>query len=119
MEIKYGNVKAIICANGSVHKAWMKKEGTSSLTAYLESIMLTSMIEAKEYRAVAAKYIPNSFIQTPINSKPGIDKIMIKIKVLLVNILVPMDPGNMFPTYSMKKERKCYILRFLKISIVF
>ena len=52
----------------------MQKEETSSPTAYLESIMLTSVMYYKEYRDVETIYIPNLFIQTPIDRKPGEEK---------------------------------------------
>ena len=43
----------------------MQKEDISSPTAYLESIILTSVINPKEDRDVATIDIPNFFIQTP------------------------------------------------------
>ena len=47
---KYTIIKARTRANGSVQRAWMKKEETSSPNAYPESIMLTLVIYHKEDR---------------------------------------------------------------------
>ena len=69
----------------------MKKEEALNPTAYLESIMLTSVIYTKEDRDVATIYIPNFSIQTLIDRKPVEDKITTKIKGVLVDILVLMD----------------------------
>ena len=46
-EKKDGRIKAITFANGSVQIAWIQKSETSSPTAYLESIILTSVIYTK------------------------------------------------------------------------
>ena len=58
----------------------------------MESIILTALIDAKEYRGVATIDIPNSFIQTRIDRKPGEYKITMKIKGVLVDMMVQMDP---------------------------
>ena len=47
--------------------------------AYMVSIMLTPVIDAKEYRDVTTIDIPNFFIQTPIDRKPGEEKITMKL----------------------------------------
>ena len=107
-------IKARTCANGSAQKEWMQKEETSSPTAYLESVMLTSVIDYKEDRYIVTVYIPNLFIQTPIDSKPGEDKIMIEIKGVLVDMLAQMDPEKYFPNVVYKKVNKVLYLDFLK-----
>ena len=49
----------------------IQKEETSSPTAYLESIILTSVIYSKGNRYVATVDITNLFIHKPIYMKPG------------------------------------------------
>ena len=56
--------------------------------------MLTSEVYSKEDRYVGNIDIPNLFIHTPIDRKPGEDKIIVKIKGIPVNILIQMDPGG-------------------------
>ena len=69
----------------------MKKEETPSPTAYIESITLTSVIYFKEDRDIANIDITNFFIKKLRDRKPGKEKIRIKIKGVLVDILVLMD----------------------------
>ena len=66
----------------------MDKKDASSPTAYMESIMLTAIIDAEEERDVATIDIPNFFIQTPVERKPGEDKIILKIRGVLVDMLM-------------------------------
>ena len=51
-----------------------KKEDTSSPTAYLESIMLTSVIDYKEDRDVANIDTPRLLINKTIDRKLGYEK---------------------------------------------
>ena len=67
-----------------------EKEETSSTTAYLESIILISVIDSREDRGVSTIDIPNLFIQTLIDRKPGEEKIMMKIKSVLLDMRVHM-----------------------------
>ena len=52
--------------------------------------MITSVIYTKEDSDVATIYIPNFFIQTPIDRKPGEEKIIMRINGLLFDMLVQM-----------------------------
>ena len=56
--------------------------------------MLTAVINYKKDRDVATIYTPEFFIQTKIDSKCGEGKITIKIKGVLLDMLVHMDPGK-------------------------
>ena len=91
-EKRDGTIKGRTCANGSVQRNWVDKEDAASPTASSESIFLTSVIEATEEREVAIVDIPNAFVQTEIKTKPGEDKIIMKIRGSLVDMLVNLDP---------------------------
>ena len=54
--------------------------------------MITSVIYAKEDRYLATIYMTNFFIQIPIDKKPRHEKIIMKIKVVLVDMLIQMYP---------------------------
>ena len=69
----------------------MHREETSSPIAYMERIMLISVIDAKEYRDIVNIDITNVLIQTPIDKKPVEDKTITRIKGVLVHMLVHMD----------------------------
>ena len=71
---KGGRIKARTGNIGSVKRAWMQKEVTSSPNAYLKSIILTTVIHTKECRDVENVDMNNFLIQTPIYSKPVDEK---------------------------------------------
>ena len=58
----------------------------------MESVTLTYVIDPKEDQDLATIDVPNFFIQIPIDSKTGEEKIMVKIKGVTVDILVQMNP---------------------------
>ena len=86
-----GRVKARTVANGSVQRGWMTKEEAASPTAAVESILMTAVIDAKEGRCVATVDIPNAFIQTPIGNDKDGDRITMKVKGPLVDMLLKID----------------------------
>ena len=61
------------------------------------------MIYSKEDRDVSTIGIPNLFLQIPIDSKPEEEKFIMKIKGLLANILVQMDPEKYGPSVVYEK----------------
>ena len=77
-----------------MHIVCMQKEESSRHTYYLESIILTSVIYDKEDGEISTIDIPNFFIKTPTDSKPGEYTIITKIKRVLVDMLVQIDPGK-------------------------
>ena len=92
LEKKDGTVKTRTCANGSVQKNWMTKEDVTSPTAATESVILTAAVDAKEKRFVATADIPNAFIQTGIEPKPGEPRIVLIIRGILVDMLCEIAP---------------------------
>jgi hypothetical protein len=67
-----GSTKGSTCANGSTQRHYMERDETASPTVITESIILTSIIDAKERRDVITVEIPITFVQTEIeNSKKG------------------------------------------------
>ena len=97
-----------------MQRAWIQKEEIWITTAYMESIMLASVMDTKEDRDVATKDITNLFIQTPIYRKPGEEKIIMKIKGVLVNMLVQTDPEKYGPNVVYEKGKKVLYLEVLK-----
>ncbi len=63
---KSGADKARLVINGEQQRDHVTKEEASSLTAFTESVILTSIVDAKEGRDVATVDIPNAFAQTVI-----------------------------------------------------
>ena len=60
-EKKSGVVKGRLVINGAMQRGHLTKEEASLPTAFTESIILTSIVDAKEGRDVATVDIPNAF----------------------------------------------------------
>ena len=72
---------------------WLTREDTSSPTAALESVMLTSSIDAKEECDVITANVPNAFIQTVVpEPTDGHDRIIMKITRVLADYLLEITP---------------------------
>ena len=104
-------VKSRNCANGTMQHNWMGKEDTSSPTASIESIFITSVIDASECRKVWTVDIPNAFIQTDCNKDPQGNRIVMVIRNDLVDILCQLDPDvyQDYVTTDPKGNRVIYL----------
>ena len=98
-------------ANGSMQRNWMGKEDTSSPTASIESIFITSVIDASEHHKVWTVDIPNAFIQTDCDKDPQGDCIVMVICNDLVDILCQLDPDvhQDYVTTNPKGNRIIYL----------
>ena len=85
-EKRDGHAKARTCVDGRKQRLWMDKDEAASPTILLESVMLTSVIDAKEEREVAVADIPNAFVQTEMEGEPVVMKIRGKLAELLVKV---------------------------------
>ena len=78
-----------------------------SLTAALESITLTSVIEAYERCDIMTTDIPNAFIQTEMPEiSDGKERVLMKITGVLVDLLVELNPSLYGPKIVFEKGRK-------------
>ena len=85
-------VKARTCANGRAQRAYMRKEDTTSPTVLTESILLTSVIDAREGRDVMTTDIPNAFVQTDVEEQELGKHHILKFTGVLIDMLVELDP---------------------------
>ena len=69
MQKRCGRVKSRACVNGSKQREWIRKEDAASPTVMTDSVMLTSLIEAHEYRKVITLDIPGAFLHTDIDEE--------------------------------------------------
>ena len=90
------SIKARTCADGSTQRAYIPKEEAASPTAATESILLTGAIEAKQKRDVMTLDVPNAFVQTTVPQEEDDEKIIMKIRGALVDMLLEISPE----TYS-------------------
>ena len=56
-------VKGCLVYDGSKTRDWISREDAASPTVHMESILLTTVIDAKENRDIMTADIPNAFIQ--------------------------------------------------------
>ena len=89
-EKRDGRIKGRTCADGRKQRLWMDKTDTASPTVLLESVLLTSIIDAKENRDVATIDIPNAFVQTEMGDEE--ETVYMKMRGKLAEILVQVSP---------------------------
>ena len=80
-------IKGRGCADGRPQRIYKTKEETSSLTASIESILITSVMDALENRDIAYVDIPGSFLQTKAS-----DVTIIKLQGEVVDALLRINP---------------------------
>ena len=113
-EKRDGTVKTRQCANGSTQREYLGKEDSASPTAMIESILLTATIEAEERRDVMTADVPNAFVQTSMpESKPG-ERVMMKIKGAVVDMLLEIDPETYKEYVVYEKNVKVLYVELLK-----
>ena len=82
-----GEIKARGCTDGRPQRVYKSKQETSSPTAAIESIFVTSAMAAKEGRDVATVDIPGAFLQTEAS-----DETFIKLQGAIVESLLKINP---------------------------
>jgi hypothetical protein len=113
-EKRDGTVKARTCANGSIQREYLDRDDATSPTASTESILLTATIEAKQKRDVMTADIPNAFVQTNIARKNIGERIIMKIRGPLVDILVEIAPEVYADYVTYENGRKILYVEMLK-----
>jgi hypothetical protein len=78
-------------------------------------MMLTAVADAHEERNVMTCNMPNAFMQALMpESKPGEERVMMKITGVLVSMLVKLCPGLCGPHVVCKKLKKVLCVRALR-----
>ena len=81
-------------AGGNKQRGHIDKIDATSPTAALESVLLTSTIDAEEGRDVAIIDIPNAFVTTRIEDKKDI--VIVRLRGKLVELMVATAPETYF-----------------------
>ena len=82
--------------------------------AITDAILMTAVIDAEERRDVSTIDILNAFIQTPMEQSEGADKIYMKIRGPLVNMLVNLDPITYKESVMYKNGKEILYVHILK-----
>ena len=104
---KCGHIKARTCANGSTQRQYITKDEATSPTVSHEVTIITGVIEAKQQCDIMTTDIPNAFVQTDIDQSG--EKIIMKIRGELVDILVEESP-KIYSTMLSKKKVRAYFM---------
>ena len=86
-EKKTGKIKGRGCADGRKQRVYTAKEEASSPTVSIESIMLTSVIDALEGRHVATADIPGAFMQADMD-----EVVHMRLVGTMVDLLLRIAP---------------------------
>ena len=111
-EKRDGTVKGRMVYNGKPTRRWLNKEDSSSPTTHLESIMIITIIAAKEHHDVMTADVPNAFIQAHV--EPGEERVIMKITGVLVDLLVVMAPEVYGPYVVYENGNKVLYVPVLK-----
>jgi hypothetical protein len=103
-----GQIKACKVTGGNKQRDFVSKEDASSPTASMESVLLTSLIDAWENRDVAIVDIPNAFIQMVIEDNN--DKVIMRVRGYMVDVLVKVVPEVYGPFVSTDKQGRKQLL---------
>ena len=79
-------IKGRMVAGGNKHRGTIDKKDDASPTTALESVLLTSTIDAAEERDVSVINIRNAFIHTRINNDE--DKVILRLRGKLADLLI-------------------------------
>ena len=101
-EKRTGEIKGRTVAGGNKQRNYIEKEDASSPTVATESVIITSVVDAKENRHTAVIDVPNAFIQTVVNDKGR--RVIIRIRGMLVDILVKIAPDIYEPYVTTDKK---------------
>jgi hypothetical protein len=96
VEKRDGTIKGRTCANGSTQREYMDRDEAASPMAMTESIIITGVIDAKQHRDIMTADIPNAFVQTDIDKKEIGERIIMKIRGPLVDMLLELS----YETYA-------------------
>jgi hypothetical protein len=108
-EKKDGNIKARLCANGNPQREHIAKEEAAASTVVLESVFITSTIDAKEGRKVVAIDIPGAFLHANND-----DYVITKMVGMLAKLLVKTNPRLYRQYIVLEKGRSMLYLRLQK-----
>jgi hypothetical protein len=104
-----GRIKGRGCADGRKQRIYKTKEETSSPTVAIESLMLSSIIDAKERRTVATADIPGAFMQADRD-----EVLHMRLEGPLAKLRTRVNPELYTKYLVMEKGKPVLYVRLLK-----
>ena len=109
-----GKTKGRLAYNGKKTRNWISHEDKSSPTVHTEALFLTVAVDAHQRRDIMSLDIPNAYIQTQLPEKKRGERVVMKIRGLLVEWLVTIDPISYAPFVVMERGVKTLYLLICK-----
>jgi hypothetical protein len=104
-----GRIKGRGCADGWKQHIYKTKEETSAPTAAIESLFLSSVIDAKEGRAVVTLDIPGAFMQADMD-----EVLYMKLEGPLAHLLTKVDPKQYSQFVATETGKKVIYVKLKK-----
>ena len=101
-----GKLHGRTCADGSTQRGKYEKEDAASPTVAVESVIITSVVDAKEGRDVAIVDIPSAYLHADMD-----DEVHMRLTGKLAELLVATAPEmyREYVTYGKNKEPVLYV----------
>ena len=106
-----GRIKGRGCADGRKQRAYTDKADASAPTVSIESVLLSSVIDAKEGRDIAIIDIPGAFMQADME-----DMVHMKLEGKMAELLVRLDP-KLYREYVQIEKGKSVLYVELKKAL--
>ena len=107
------SVKGRLVYDGKPTRDWLSREDSASPTAAIESILITTVIDAHEGRDEMTSDIPNAFIQTKLpEGEDGDERIIMKITGVIVDLLVSIAPDVYGPYVVYENGKRFYMYKY-------
>ena len=94
---------------GNYQRGHINKTDATSPTTALESVLLTSTIDAKEGRDVAIIDIPNAFVTTRIENKKDIVTVRLRGKLAKLMVATDQEIYKKYVSVNRKGELVLYV----------
>lgn len=98
-EKRCGRIKARACVNGSPQRQYIPKEDAASPTVMLDSVMITSAVDAHEERHVVTCDIPGAFLHADLH-----DEVVMVLRGQLADLMVDVEPSLYRPFVRKTKK---------------
>ena len=105
-----GQIKGRGCTDVQKQRVWTNKEDAASLTVSTEAVLLTSVIDAKEWREVVTVDIPGTFMQGEQD-----ETIHMKLEGTLAELLAKYDPTKYQPYLVIKNGKPVLYVDLVKV----
>lgn len=114
MEKNSGEVKGRLAYNGKPAIYWIFRDDKFNTTALTEGILIAAAIDAKEEIDVASIYFLNAFIQVHVPLDLRGERIVMKVRGVLVNWLIQLNTVAYSQYIVYKNGKKLFYLEVFR-----